>query len=438
MLRQTLPVLTAAALILGVPAAAGAAAATSPPLTKVLPISTPGPLAVDGPHKHLFVADPSDQSILVTDYAGNTTGTISGVSQISDLLVSDRLYVATSDSIVAYDTGDLVEVAAYPTGGVLPTVLAQAGGRIWFAYQSGLGSLDPDGTARLFPQLGGIFSGPPRLAASPGAPGQLVESGLGITNLINVVDVSTGTPAVTVSRSGLGTPGSTPGVAMSPDGTQVVATGPQGLADVLAVSDLTTIGSFNVSSFPSAPAVAADGTVVISESDAQPPDVALFTPGTADPTTRLPIVISGSDYAGDSVRALALEPDGPRVFVIASGTTGVVSLQVLNQPVAMATTAQISAPARAVIGRKLTVQGQITATVPPAGLPVTITRTDARSPGGVQVGPATLDASGAFSFVDRPPALGTTTYTVTFNGDDTYLPSSATAVVTVVRRWPTR
>jgi hypothetical protein len=65
----------------------------------------------------------------------------------------------------------------------------------------------------------------------------------------------------------------------------------------------------------------------------------------------------------------------------------------------------------------------------PAGLPMTITRTDAS--GTRPIGPSTVPAGGSFEFADQQATAGTVSYAVSFAGDDEFGAATATGSVTV-------
>lgn len=95
------------------------------------------------------------------------------------------------------------------------------------------------------------------------------------------------------------------------------------------------------------------------------------------------------------------------------------------------TTVSLAAPARARIGHELDFAGKLATDGAriPSGQLVTVIR---KTPLGTKMlGTAPVAADGTFHVVDTPWAAGSTTYTVTWNGDDLHDPSSASATVKV-------
>ncbi|GGX89273.1 Ig-like domain repeat protein [Streptomyces hiroshimensis] len=91
----------------------------------------------------------------------------------------------------------------------------------------------------------------------------------------------------------------------------------------------------------------------------------------------------------------------------------------------------LSAPGRARIGHALDFTGKLTSNgaAIPEGQLVTVTR---KTPLGTKMlGAAPVAADGTFHIVDTPWTAGSTTYTVTWNGDGTHEGSSAAATVKV-------
>ncbi|MGX6604568.1 hypothetical protein ACWKSP_20915 [Micromonosporaceae bacterium Da 78-11] len=119
------------------------------------------------------------------------------------LVNGDRIYVASTSAIVAYDATTLTPVKAYALE-VTPDRLAFAAGKIWFSYGAGeLGSLDLAASEITFFTAGSAsWSSSADLDATPGAPGTLVISGKssGVTD-VAVLDVSGETPTVTAERT---------------------------------------------------------------------------------------------------------------------------------------------------------------------------------------------------------------------------------------------
>ncbi|WP_159011942.1 hypothetical protein [Streptomyces sp. NRRL F-5123] len=132
-------------------AVAGSATAASAVVT------SPGGIAVDGALHKVFVGDRSSGKIVATDYNGNLVDSVSGISGVSDLTVSDDgsvLYAASEGAhqIVALDAATLDVKTRYSVAtNKGPRYVAFAAGKVWFTYgdqwSGNLGSVDPSVTA---------------------------------------------------------------------------------------------------------------------------------------------------------------------------------------------------------------------------------------------------------------------------------------------------
>ncbi|MGW2961252.1 hypothetical protein ACWDGI_22665 [Streptomyces sp. NPDC001220] len=96
-------------------------------------------------------------------------------------------------------------------------------------------------------------------------------------------------------------------------------------------------------------------------------------------------------------------------------------------------TLALTAPAKSNRAASLTVTGQLTAAPYALGETVHVTRTDRVHPAGVALPDAALAANGTLRFTDIPQEAGADTYTVTYPGDSTHEPASASATVQVSR-----
>ena len=112
------------AATLGTTATATATAATVTAATATaLPLTSYYQMAVDSAHDHLFFSQgsSSENSILVTDFSGNTVATITGQTGVMGITLSpdgSTLYAALggADEVTAISTATLQQVAAYPLG----------------------------------------------------------------------------------------------------------------------------------------------------------------------------------------------------------------------------------------------------------------------------------------------------------------------------------
>ncbi|MFJ5548318.1 Ig-like domain repeat protein [Streptomyces sp. NPDC093225] len=412
-----------------------------------VPVSGFSDTVVDGVHHRLFLGDKSGDGILVTDYAGRTVGTVTGLRGVSDLALSAdsaTLYAAVryADKVVAVDTATLEVTASYPTGaGSEPSqVAAGENGRIWFSFgdqwSSGLGSIDPSGpdgpvtTTYDDQQAGHDFATPPLLRTDPKAPGKLVALDHGISSGPVVVYDTTGAAPVVSVQDDKG--GFWYDADFTPDGTRLVVAGSaKGIVEY-QLSDLKQVGFYPLVDEPSSVAVAPDGTVAAgTRGFSDDPDLAVFTQGAGKPASLRKLF----PQYGLARRGLAWAPAGSTLFAVNDNwTTPTTALRVLTDPRQYVTTATLTGPATATRGAALTLTGKIGASLPlPAGTPVSVTRTDLESPQGKVLAPVKVDAKGAFTVKDTPPAGGKVTYQVGYAGDAAYAPAKASFPVTVSR-----
>ncbi|MEU7306241.1 hypothetical protein [Streptomyces sp. NPDC007206] len=97
------------------------------------------------------------------------------------------------------------------------------------------------------------------------------------------------------------------------------------------------------------------------------------------------------------------------------------------------TTISLDAPVKSDRASKLTVSGQLSADMYPAGEVVKVVKSDLAHPAGVALPDAPLSSDGAFHIADIPQVGGANTYSVTYPGDSTHQATSASATVQVSR-----
>jgi hypothetical protein len=437
---------TAASVVLGTLSVLGAAAgpAAAADSTTTLPITSSSQITVDGVHQHVFISDPTSDSIVVTDYDGKVVGRLTSEPGASGLALSadsGTLYVAlpTADEIDTIDTSTLTEIKPYSTGtGTAPRYVALAGGKVWFGYGSNtngnLGSLDLTGTdpvVTLGQEGSHSWYSAPQLATSPGAPGLLAAGAKGQSpNEVQIYDVSSGTAQSTAYAFD---PGSTGGgnlgdLSVTPDGKDVVlASGAPYYQQVYKTSDLTADGRYNTATYPSAVAIAPDGTVAGGTSNgASSTDLYLFNAGNS---TAFRTFDLGANL---QAAGLAWAPDSSRLFALTASGSGNLALHVLDGPTKADSTLTVTAPATGTTGKALTVSGTLSSgTAFADGTTVSLTRTDSASPTGTSAGTATVAADGSFTFTDTPPVSGTATYTASYAGDAGHRGVTAQAKTTV-------
>ncbi|WP_428986006.1 Ig-like domain repeat protein [Streptomyces pyxinicus] len=433
---------TLAVLFSSVALAAGPAFADS---SKTLPVRATGDIVVDGVHQRVFVSDPLNGKIVVTDYAGTVvkqlTANLSGVSGLELSADSGTLYAAVRDldAIAVFDTATGTETTRYAVGDK-PESVALAGGKLWFGYGAaaagGIGSVDltSEGHEVTLDQSRDWYAAP-LLDATPGSD-ILVAGALGQSPVtLASYDVSSGTATKLASTSEAGS--NLGDLQLTPDGKDVVvASGSPNYQQVFRTSDLNEDGTYDTDSYPNSVAIAPDGTLAAGIDGSYEPDVYVFRPGSGEPVRTYDFpntgTSSGSDLLADS--GLAWSPDGSRLFAVTSNNEGVYALRVLTSPTKAVTTVTVDAPATAARGKKLTVKGKATSkTALPAGTKLTVTRTDLESPQGKALASAVTKADGTFSFTDTPPAGGKVTYKAAFAGDAGHAAGSGSDAVTVSR-----
>ncbi|MFF8911639.1 YncE family protein [Streptomyces olivaceoviridis] len=406
-----------------------------------LPLSDAGYTVADGVHQHLFLADSSHNQIVVTDSTGKVTGTITGLPQVRDLVLSpdsSTLYAAVygADKIVAIDTAQLKQTADYPTGAhTTPSHLAYADGRIWFGYgdqwDSGLGVVDLTAatpTVTLDLNADHDYASPPKVYADPDNPGMLVALDAGISSgPVIVYDVSSGTPVIRVTED---KGGFYKDAALTPDGQDIVVAGPGTRAlTEYRLSDLSVVRTYPVKDEPETVSIAPDGTIAATVLDTDDiGDTYVFTGGPDKPSVRN---VSHNWMPG--THAISWSADGSRLFV-QTGSGGSMGLHRIDEPRKYETALTVDAPSTAPRAKSLKVTGKLTSGLSlPAGTPLQVTRTDMDSPKGKSLGTKPLGSGGTFSFTDTPPAGGKVTYTVTYAGDAAHTAAQAADAVSVSR-----
>ncbi|MEU8482138.1 Ig-like domain repeat protein [Streptomyces sp. NPDC048641] len=416
-------------------AAAGAASAAT------ATVASPGGIVADGALHRVFVGDRSAGKIVAADYTGAVVDSVSGISGVAGLAVSDdgaTLYAAAEGSheVVALDAATLDIKSRYAVATDKgPRHLAFAGGKAWFSYgdqwDGNLGSVDPTADPAADPaggngavamgQLpaGAMIHDPALLDTDPASPGLLAVGQTGISSdSMAVVDVSGTTPQLRAFYQGDYTLNSGIGdIDLVPGAPEVLVNGFQ--RDAYADGKFTASGAY-----PSGQRadVAANGLVAQTNGD----KLAVYRPGAAKPLRTYTTSTTGT-------ADLTWAPDASRIFALV-GTSGGYTLKALTDPTLNVPTLTASAPSTATRGKKLTVSGKLSATVPLlGGVALKVTRTDLDSPNGKALAPVTVNADGSYSFSDTPPAGGTVTYQVSYTGDAEHAAVTASDKVSVSR-----
>ncbi|MEU2052801.1 Ig-like domain repeat protein [Streptomyces bungoensis] len=441
--KRTMTAATTLAVLFS--SAALAAAPAHADSSKLLPVRATGDVVVDGVHRQVFVSDPSNGKIVVTDYAGNVvkqlTTDLSGVFGLELSADSGTLYAAVKDldAIAVIDTATDTESTRYAVGDK-PLSVALAGGRLWFGYggdaAGGIGSVDltSDQHEVTLDQDKGWYSAPV-LDAAPGSD-TLVAGQLGMSPAeIASYDVSSGTAQKLASTREAGS--NLGDFQVTPDGKEVVvASGAPYYHQVFKTADLNEDGKYVSTAYPNSVAIAPNGTVAGGSFAWYDPDVYIFKPGSSEAVRTYDFPNTGNTSGADTLAAagLAWAPDGSRLFAVTSNSEGAYSLRAFDAPTKAVTTVTVDAPATATRAKKLTVKGTVTSKAAlPAGVQLTVTRTDLESPNGKALAPVTVEADGTYSFTDTPPAGGKVKYTVSYAGDADHAAGSGKDTVEVSR-----
>ncbi len=421
---------TALAVLFGSAALSVVAAAPASAATAV--VKAPGGMVASG--QRVFLGDRQAGTVLAANHSGTVLASVSGVSGVSDLALSDdgaTLYAAApgTHEIVALDAATFDVKARYPvatdTG---PVHVAYAGGKVWFSYgdqwDGDLGSVDPanvDAPVALaqFPKEGtsvGMW-GQALLDTDPLRPGLLAvgETGLS-TGSMAVLDVSDGTAKLTAWHNGDYSLNHGIGdIDLVAGNDQVLVNGTD--RDAYEDGRFTKAGAY-----PAGHRADIGRSGLVAQSTGS--KVAVYRPNATQP------VRTYSTAAAD----LAWAPDSSRIFALVPNSTGGYSLKALTSPNLNVPTLKVNAPSTATRNKKLTVTGKISATVPlPEGIQLSVTRTDLDSPNGKALPAVKVKADGTYSFTNTPPAGGKVKYTVKYAGDATHAPVSASDTVEVSR-----
>ncbi|MCG7204500.1 Ig-like domain repeat protein [Streptomyces arenae] len=429
--------------------AALAAAPAYADTSGLLPVKSVGDIVVDGAHQQVFVSDPSNGKIVVTDYSGTVlkqlTTDLSGVAGLELSADSGTLYAAVQDkdAIAVIDTATDTETTRYAVGDK-PLSVALAGGKLWFGYGGdaggNIGSVDLTGDQHevTLDQDNSWYSAPV-LDAAPGTD-ILVAGQLGLSPAtVASYDVSSGTAAKLASTREAGS--NLGDLQVTPDGKDVVvASGAPYYHQVFKTSDLNEDGKYTTTAYPNSVAIAPDGTVAGGSFAWYDPDVYIFHPGSSEAVRSYDFPNTGHSSGADTLATggLAWAPDASRLFAVTSNDADVYSLREYDGPAKAASTLTVNAPASATRAKQLTVTGKLSSTVAlPAGTPLAVTRTDLESPNGKALPAVTVKADGTYSFTDTPPAGGKVTYRVSYAGDAGHTGASAKDTVDVSRAKPT-
>ncbi|GIF11354.1 Ig-like domain-containing protein [Actinoplanes teichomyceticus] len=291
---------------------------------------------------------------------------------------------------------------------------------------------------------------PSRLSLS--GPGSAPVPGAAITirgTLTSSVPLPAGT-SVTVSRAGTAL-GASP---VGPDGAFTFTDTPPA-ADTVTYQ-VSYAGDGNHSPVTETILVGiarAASALTVSGPSATVPGAAITLTGTLTSPEPLPAGTSVTlSRAGTALGTGPVGPDGAFTFTDTPPVTGTVTYQVsypgddTHLPASTTVSVQVSrtastltltGPSAATRAKPLTLTGKLSSQQPlAAGTTVSVSRTDLDHPAGTSLGTRTVGADGSFTVTDTPAAGGTVTYRVSYAGDTTHTPATATRAVAVSRSTP--
>jgi hypothetical protein len=389
-------------------------------------------MVVDSADGYIFLSEGGSGSasgIVVTSLAGSYVTTLDAGDGVQGIALSDgTLYAAldSSDSVGVIDAATLTQTQAWalPAGDV-PNAVAVQSGKLWVTYGGVLGDFDlSSGTFQAGLAAGGWSS----LAADPSDTGVLIAAQQGSSPSFIAAYNTAVTPI---------TPLAGPSVVQDCTNENQVAVIPGGSEFVTACSSpysaylydtnnlASPVTSYPIGAYPSAVAVAADGTLAAGSTNAFPA-IHVYSPSGTE--------LNDFSLGGDPslpAQGLAWSTNGSTLYAITQSGSGF-TLRVFDSPELTQSALTLSAPSTAGLGTSVTVAGKLSLStgVPAAGTPVTVTRAN---PDGstTTLTPEQTDSSGAFSLTDTPHAVGSYTYTASYAGSASIAPAQATATLTV-------
>ncbi|CAM5356938.1 hypothetical protein GCM10010266_31340 [Streptomyces griseomycini] len=399
----------------------------------VLPVTSHWQTLVDS--RHVYVSAPGQDAVVATDHNGQVIRTVEGLDGARGMTQTadeSRLYVALpeADAIAEIDTTTLTETRRFPTGtDTEPENLAFAGGRLWFSYQAtvfdgGIGSV---AVAETTPTVdlddNPVWYGKPRLASSPGAPDRLVAAESAGGAGMRVYDVASGSAEEIAHTDGVG---DVEDLAVAPDGrSAITANGGTYYHQRWALPDLAEEGTYDTGAYPNAVSIAPDGTVAAGVRASGDWDIFVYRPGE---TTPFRTVSLNHGHMELLERGVAWTPDGSRLFGTRFPYSGEVVLDIITDVHKANSNIALTAPRTHPHGQPVTVSGKLTSPVPfPRHKVVTVTRHNE------PIATVKVKPDGSFAFTDLPADyMRYPEYVVTYAGDATHVPGTATVTVEIV------
>lgn len=419
-MRRT-SLLTVLALTAGLAVSATPARAAGDTVVS-LPVGGVRDLVVDAGRGRLYLTGSSGwDGVVVRDLDGAAVTTIGNLYDASGMTLSPdgtRLYVALRNgwdsTIAAIDTTTLAVVARYAIGDhTCPRSVSAVGSVVWFGYgcsTGNVGLLDLSGEtpvvtlAKAPAEAAHLTSSAPVVAVTPDGSRMVAATPGTSPSYLYSLTVADGTLALDASRSvgdGLRD------LAFTPDMTSVV-TAAAGHHARYRVADLAEDGTFG-EQLSGASAAAATASFVAAGSDGAPGnDLRVYA---ADGTLVRSYDVGGWPLPG----GLAWGPDGTTLYVVGGGS-GSAQLHVLRDPTKPPASLSLTAPASRRVGTPFTLTGVLAG--PGEGKTLEVTRSSRY--GTVALPDVTTGPDGAFAFSDTVAKRGGYTYTVTFEGDESY------------------
>ena len=439
-------VLAASALTVGL--GSGVAAAQ---VGATLPITSFGQIVADTVSGYLFISDPDQNEILVTNLTGQEVATIGDQDGVDGIALSSdgsTLYAAlgAGDAVTAISTSTLAQTASYPLpAGDAPQDVAVQSGDVWVSYstatagEGAIGDIDLTASTPAFEtqaNMGGWASAP-QIAADPQDTGVLIAAEPDVSDTATASYDVSADPATVTDQATITSCGTEQDLAVVPGGGYfILACASLTAEDVFSTADLSQAGSYASTDFPDAVAIDANGDVAAGTENGLTgiPDIYVYQQNASTPLSTFNLNSSGANLAPDG---LAWAPDGLELFAVMSsydavGGTTTYALQVLPYPVLTTQpTITLSGPSTAEITKPVTLTGTLTAdgSPAPAGTAIGIIRAEAGSTTEADFTVFT-GADGSFTFTDTPPGAGQFTYTAGYGGPATSAPG-ATASLTV-------
>ncbi|NEA62856.1 hypothetical protein [Streptomyces sp. SID12488] len=410
--------------------------------TAALPLSQYARMLVDTAHQHIFFSQGAGSTgIVVTDLSGTPVTTIGDEQGATGLALSpdgSTLYAALTDgdALAAIDTTTLTESTRVPTGtGSAPVSVTVAGGKLWYGYtdpaadgKGAIGSVDPTAADPVAtPQSTmGSWSVAPLLAAGGGV--LAAEEPQQSLSHVATYDVSSGTATTKANTFVHG--GTATGLQVTADGAQLLlAAAQQPALQAYGTTDLLSAArpgyyTGGVNSAPNSVAADTDGTIAVGSTAGSDAGLYLYAgSGLAENQITFPT----GTLAPDGLKWAA---DGTTLYAVTKDATGAYTLNVLSDAKLTDTELALDSPHYAVPTQPFRFTGTLSTNGwLPTGAALQVTRDGESLPEAT----ATVAKDGTFAVTDTRGQVGAYTYEVTYAGDATHRPATASLTVNVLK-----